>query len=364
MLRSLLSRRAIAIAIAGTTAVLLVGYMVLIFPHRTSLELKDLKHEYVRRSLEVGRVRREHGKSPALSNAEAGFNVWQDETRTRCMQIAASNHNNQAGTTALLMVARRWSDSFEAKEAHAKLLELTETLPMDALGMALNNGSAGSNGELATWRPFAAHLIERVRHEPDHRDSAWVLCQSSCLVNPDGYSATGPCEEFVAIAELIRSKFASRENIQNFCEVVGGNGNASEWALAYESHLREILAVNQDRFVRCVTKFNLASIVRAGGIDRQAEAEKLFEEYLAEFDGQTEHPAQGIEISYRKNTQRILKRMRAHGLGMPAIRTVGGRPRRTTNVIGQLPGKSYTALVLGDLVWSLHEGDPPRERTG
>lgn len=359
MLRSLLSLRRLAIAFVAMAVVPLVGYMVLIFPNRTWLELNELRSEYIRRDIEVGRVSREYGKSPELSKAKTDFKAWQDETRERCMQISTDKHNPKTSAIALLMVARRWPHSSEAKEAHTKLLGLVQTMPIHDLAVALNDGSVG-RVEVERWRPFAAQITERIRQESDHPDAAWVLSQASCIVRPERYSAKGPCEEFVAIAELIRSRFASHLNIQGFCEMVGGNGRVSDWGLAYEPHLREILAVNNDRFVRCSAKFNLASVVRSGGIERQAEAGHLFEEFLEEFDGQAKYPAQGVEVANRKQAQRILERMRLHGLGMPAVATTGvdlnGHPMSLKDYRGKVVLLSFWATWCGPCMQAIpHE---------
>lgn len=75
---------------------------------------------------------------------------------------------------------------------------------MDDIAWALNDGGSIHKVAFEKRRTLAAHLLERVRKEPDHDDAAWVLSQASCVVKPDRYSITGPCEEFVAIAELIR----------------------------------------------------------------------------------------------------------------------------------------------------------------
>lgn len=179
------------------------------------------------RSREVSSADQTRASSQELSRAKSDFATWQVDARERCMQIAATNPDKQAGATALLMVARWWPDSAEAKRAHERLLAVTETLPMDSLGNALNDGKVGKDGELDSWRPFVARIVERVKREPDDEDSAWVLSRASCLVAPDRYSST-ICEEFVAIGDLIRNRFAARKGIQNFCEMVGGMGYASE----------------------------------------------------------------------------------------------------------------------------------------
>src|SRR5262249_4600174 len=90
-----------------------------------------------------------------------------------------------------------------------------------------------------------------------------------------------------------------------------------------EPHLRRILSVNQDRFVRCSAKIALAALVQASDESRQPEAETLFEEFLAEFDGKQRYHAQGIETMYRETAVRQLATIRSHGLGKPAPETVG-----------------------------------------
>ncbi len=120
---------------------------------------------------------------------------------------------------------------------------------------------------------------------------------------------------FKEIADLIADHYATSPDIVNFTEHLaglGGDGKSPPWAQSFEPQLRRILAVNKDRFVRCGAKMALASLVLAAGKRRQPEAEKILEEFLAEFDGKQEYRAQAIENMYRQRAERQLAAIRAH----------------------------------------------------
>lgn len=89
-----------------------------------------------------------------------------------------------------------------------------------------------------------------------------LLCKAARIVIPEDYTATTP-REFEEIAERIRDRYATSNGISNFCELVGGMGDAPTWGRYYEPTLREILRVNKDRYVRCTAQFALASIVQS-----------------------------------------------------------------------------------------------------
>jgi thiol-disulfide isomerase/thioredoxin len=91
----------------------------------------------------------------------------------------------------------------------------------------------------------------------------------------------------------------------------------------FEPHVRHILDLNQERFVRCAAHFALATIVRVGGIERQEEAKKVYEEFLVEFDGETDYAGRGVEQDYRQWAKRELKVIADHGLGRQAPKTEG-----------------------------------------
>ena len=76
--------------------------------------------------------------------------------------------------------------------------------------------------------------------------------------------------------------------------------------------------MNQNRFVRCTAAFALAKVVQAATEDRQAEAEILFGQFLAEFDGKHPYHAQGIEQQYIAEAKDQLVELRQRAVGMPA----------------------------------------------
>ena len=111
--------------------------------------------------------------------------------------------------------------------------------------------------------------------------------------------------------------------------------------------MRRILEVNDDRFVRCSAKIALASIVQESGESRQPEAAKLFEEFLAEFDGKVEYHARSIENMYRARAKREVRYIRAVGLGRQAPETIGrdlnGKQMALTDYRGRVVLVSFWA---------------------
>ena len=244
--------------------------------------------------------------------------------RARSIEIARTNPGTRTELASYLFVASRWPDSAEAEMARGALLKLTDTTGIEVWERVLGETSFGpkASGELERWCPIAARLTERVRREPDHPRASRLLCGAAALIFPDTECYQAP-PELVEIAKLIGEKYAAHAELSNFCEVVSSIGNPASWSRPFEPVVRQILAVNQDRFVRCSAEFALASIVRSCGAMRQDEARQCYVTFLANFDGKTEYHAQSVEQLYREIAQRELDSIATVGLGSAAPETSG-----------------------------------------
>ncbi|AMV37887.1 redoxin domain-containing protein [Planctomyces sp. SH-PL62] len=291
------------------------------------------------------RLRRSHARQrlSSASDREAAkrrLAAWQEEASRRCLEIADQNPGTRAEVGCLLFVADRWPDSAEGRSARDRLLRLAPAADIGAWAQALG-GIRASDADIGRWRPIIARLTGRVREQAGHPDAARLTCQAGNLVAPDEAAEAAP-EEFVAVADLIRSHYAASPDIANFCEQVGGlpSARAPGWGRPFEPHLRAILAANRDRFVRCSASLALASVVRAGGVGRQPEARRLFEGFLAEFDGKAAYHASGIEQVYGDTARQILDTIRTHALGASAPEIAGvdleGRPLSLSEYRGKV----------------------------
>ena len=249
--------------------------------------------------------------------------------RQKFFEIARDNPGSGAEVAAYLFVAKQWPETADADVAYEKLLRAAKNADIGDWARSLEDIRPGGRSESERWRPLAALLIERVRRQPDHPKAARLLCEAAVLIHPDTDVESAP-GELHQIAEMIHENYAMSPDLANFCEVTGNLGTPVSWSQPFEPQVRHILEVNQDRFVQCSAHFALASIVRSGGIERQAEARQLYEDFLERFDGETDYRAQSIEQANRQTARRVLEALRLHGLGAPALATTGidleGRP--------------------------------------
>lgn len=256
------------------------------------------------------------------------------ELSRRCAELAESSQGTNAELGALLLLAGYWPETAAGQNAAGRIEALAQTADLKLWSDALQRVDLPAQEGL---RPIVVPLIRQVRERSSQTGAALVVTKLCRLVAPDTDVAQAPAE-FAELADLIREHYAESPEIANFCEHLGNS--SPTWALPFEPHLRRILAVNQDRFVRCSAKIALAGLVQSTEAMRQPEAKALYEEFLAEFSGDVDYHAAGIERMYREQAQRELETIRSHGLGKLAPQTVGmgidGQPMSLADYRGKV----------------------------
>jgi peroxiredoxin len=193
-------------------------------------------------------------------------------------------------------------------------------------------------------------VLDVVKRQLDHPRAAWLLTQV-CVSYAHDASAKAP-RAFAEPADLIAGRFAASPEIYHFCEVLGIITHP-RWAGQYEKHLRAILDKNRDRRVRCVALFALASVVQNSGEARHDEAERLYAQFIKDFDGRTPYPALGVEESLRAEAEAELEDLRTwpRMLGKPAPEIEGedldGRPMKLSAFRGKVVLLSFWATSCG-----------------
>jgi thiol-disulfide isomerase/thioredoxin/predicted esterase len=179
-------------------------------------------------------------------------------------------------------------------------------------------------GRWETLEPFAPAMLTRARQSLDHPRTGRLLTAICDITEPRARDGPEPSPLYTEAADLIADRFADSPDIGHFCEGLGFSSHGNQrWAPRFERHLRAILKANRDRAVRCRAQFALASVVQGAPVDRQAEAERLFEQYCAEFDGKYAYPFQGIEQTLHHEAQVQLNELRFRAVGRPAPELTG-----------------------------------------
>jgi hypothetical protein len=113
----------------------------------------------------------------------------------------------------------------------------------------------------------------------------------------------------------------------------------AELVEAYCTSLRTLRAL-QERTVRMRYRalFALASVVQSGDEARQDEAEKLYQQFLRDFDGR--NAGDDVEKQLRHDAVRALEEIRIRGIGKPVAEIEGedtdGKPMRLSDFKGKV----------------------------
>lgn len=305
-------------------------------------ELQKRRQELVAVRRDFRNVKKSEVSEAELKVASDRLATDEERIRRRCLQLAKENPGTKAELGALYWVAGEWPETVEGKYALDTLIEVSAAANLDHLGQTFDSIHATQEESM---RPLIPVLLRRERENPNHPYAAKLLTEACLFLDP-GDDVVAP-DQFKEIADIIVERHATSPKLANFCELLGALDWSPPWAQPFESHLRRIIEVNNDRFVRCSAKIALASIVQESGESRQPEAAKLFEEFLAEFDGKVEYHAAEIEKMYRGRAERAIKVIRSHGLGRQAPETIGldlnGKQMALTDYRGKVVLVSFWA---------------------
>jgi thiol-disulfide isomerase/thioredoxin len=287
----------------------------------------------------------------------------QEEFAKQCLELADKYPNTTGELSALYLAACRAPKTEAGQKARELFITRIADADLSKLDRAIRYSHVGGEWNVLTetqpdpqaiWYYYHVYrdqgivvaLLERLKQSRNHPHTAALLAMV-CEMSSDRDSEE-PTAQFGEAAVLIVSAYVASPDIYNFCEILGNmSGYSPPWAAKYESHLRTILKVNQTRFVRCAAMMALASVLQLPGESREAEAKKLYEEFLTKFDGQQQYPFQGIEQQYRQMAQKHIERLRMCGIGKPAMEITGvdlaGQPMKLSEYRGKVVLLSFWA---------------------
>jgi thiol-disulfide isomerase/thioredoxin len=234
----------------------------------------------------------------------------------RFLRLAADHPGSQIELDALCWVALNATST----EPGCKAIEILqrgriERAAPDKLLRAFESSRTRLKSEC---RPIAETVLRRANQSLDHpqaaRLTAWV-----CAAYLEDESERAPLA-FREAANLIANRFADHPDITHFAESLFLRG-VRPWASEFEPHVRIIQKKNKNRLCQATARYALASIARAGGIDRQKEAEELFRHFVQDYGGKARG---GVEESLLSEARKELERIDRCGLGKPA-RAIEGR---------------------------------------
>lgn len=325
-----MTRRAKRVAsICAVTVVIVIAWMML-FDRRSS-DVKALASVRDERDMIVyGRVREGSlwtwltGRR-RLANAETDKAAALASLCRRCADVSATFPQSVGGLASRFLASSIGCGGDEA-DGVAEMSSDIEGMDLHKIDMAMSLANIEPTASVKKVLPV---LIARVRTDPQHLSAARLVARVCTLSAADGDGETPPTV-FSDAAKLIEAHFLASTDISGFSESLSSGYETRSWAGEFESQLRAILNVNQDRWVRCTAALALAAVVQADDDDRQKEAEQLYTQFIEQFDGQTKYHAQGAEREMLRRAIAQREAIRHMAIGQPAPNLSGnaldGRP--------------------------------------
>ncbi len=256
----------------------------------------------------------------------------------RCLKLAGQHPGTLAELSALWWCVCHAPDAEAGQKAYDKLAKGgVASADLGNLAQAFQHSYEATKSRSPGLAPI---VLTRVKQHPEHPKAASLLNWVCSAYFHDLTDLKDPPQAFAEAADLIVARYADSPDITNFCECLGIGHGCPSWAGSYEKHLRTILIKNQDRRVRGGASFALASVVHfTGGEARQEEAEKLYQQYLNEYDG-TDPMNGAVEKHLRNAATKACKelRWRAVGKQVPEIEgtDLDGRPLKLSDQRGKV----------------------------
>jgi thiol-disulfide isomerase/thioredoxin len=329
--------------------------LFLLISRRDGGEMADLREEWVE-AREARFTARQAAKSEGEKQAiDDDYSAKERQFVEHCRTYATSHAGTAHEIGALKMLACRVPDSQEGKQALEALVKRAST---DDLALFEQGYAFPVRAAETPIRSLALVLSDRVKKAPNDAAAAHVLASIVCGLTAPGHPSHTPPADFAAAADLLVARYADSPDIYNFCEIVGTHVGHPPWAGAFETHLRTILDRNRNRAVRVAASFALANVVQAGGEKRQLEAERLYQNFVEQFDGSVQYTEDGkryayawIEKDLNQAARRQLVELSKRGVGKPAPEIVGvdlgGNPMKLSDFRGKTVLLSFWATSCG-----------------
>ncbi len=250
----------------------------------------------------------------------------------RYLKLADAHPGTREELSALCWASLNAPTSDAGKKATASLTggRIEQAAP-DELVLAFQ--SARTQFKQDT-RPLVPAILARAKKTLDQPQAprllAWV-CTAYM-----GDDSDKPPELFTEAADLIVAKFADNPDISHFCESLFLNGGPP-WASRFERHLRTIAETNKTPSVQATSRYGVASVVRGKGVDGQGEAEKLYQQFVKDYEGDSKQPLRRQLVGWARQE---LNEIKQSGLGKPAKEIAGedldGKPIKLSDHKGKV----------------------------